>query len=264
MCSHYVLIIGIVFICGFNRVLLRCIDYPETKTILREAHDGVCCGHFGTHATLTKILRMGYYWPTLHDNVWELIRKCPACQHHAHLINIPSCDLISIESPGPFSLWGWYLIGQIHLASFDGPKLSIKTTDYFTKWVEAMPLTSIIRCVISRFILSQIICSFIIPHTIVIDNGTQFWSSNVRNFIYKYKMTKKLSIPYYYKYKENGQAEVTNKTLLTILKYTITAYGRDWHTQLYPALRAYCTSIRIPISATPYSLVYGIEVVLPF
>jgi len=29
---------------------------------MREANDGACCGHFGTHATLTKILRMGYYW----------------------------------------------------------------------------------------------------------------------------------------------------------------------------------------------------------
>nr|QHR92694.1 hypothetical protein Q903MT_gene6742 [Picea sitchensis] len=63
MCSHYVFIIGIFSICGFNRVLLRCIYYPETKTILREAHDGVCCGHFGTHATLTKILRLE--WGTI-------------------------------------------------------------------------------------------------------------------------------------------------------------------------------------------------------
>ena len=69
---------------------------------MREANDGACCGHFGTHATLTKILRMGYIWLTLHDDVREVIGKCPACKHHANLINIPSCNLISIESLWPF------------------------------------------------------------------------------------------------------------------------------------------------------------------
>jgi len=85
-----------------------------------------------------------------------------------------------------------HLIGQIHLASFDGHKFISTTTDYFTEWVEAMPLTSIIRCVISRFILSKILCRYIIPHTIVIDNGTQFLYSNVRNLMDKSKITKKL------------------------------------------------------------------------
>lgn len=39
--------------------------------------------------------------------------------------------------------------------------------------------------------------------------------------------------------------------------------GKDWHIQLNPALWAYCTSIRTPIGATPFSLVYGSEAILP-
>ena len=39
--------------------------------------------------------------------------------------------------------------------------------------------------------------------------------------------------------------------------------GKDWHVQLNPALWAYRTNIRTPTGATPYSLVYGSEAILP-
>ena len=38
---------------------------------------------------------------------------------------------------------------------------------------------------------------------------------------------------------------------------------KDWHLQLPNALWGYRTSIRSSIEATPYSLVYEMEVVLP-
>lgn len=39
--------------------------------------------------------------------------------------------------------------------------------------------------------------------------------------------------------------------------------GHDWYIQLHPALWAYRTSIRTPTGATPYSLVYRFEALLP-
>ena len=43
----------------------------------------------------------------------------------------------------------------------------------------------------------------------------------------------------------------------------MTKRHRDWHEKLPYALMAYRTSIRISIGATPYNLMYGMEVVLP-
>ena len=39
--------------------------------------------------------------------------------------------------------------------------------------------------------------------------------------------------------------------------------SRDWSEKLPLALWAYCTSFRTIVGATPYFLVYGMEVVLP-
>jgi len=47
------------------------------------------------------------------------------------------------------------------------------------------------------------------------------------------------------------------------LEKTIKKNGRDWHDQLPYALWAYRTSERTTIGATPYSLVYGDESVIP-
>ena len=60
----------------------------------------------------------------------------------------------------------------------------------------------------------------------------------------------------------NGAVEVTNKNLKKIIEKTIDTY-KGWHEKLPFALHAYHISVRTSIRATPFSLVYGMEVVLP-
>ena len=48
-----------------------------------------------------------------------------------------------------------------------------------------------------------------------------------------------------------------------ILAKTIKKNGRDWYYQLPYALWAYITSERIASGYTPYSLMYGDEVIIP-
>jgi hypothetical protein len=61
----------------------------------------------------------------------------------------------------------------------------------------------------------------------------------------------------------NGLAEAFNKTLGKILNKIVTKNRRDWHDRLFEALWAYRVFVRTPTQATPYSLVYGSEAVLP-
>ena len=46
--------------------------------------------------------------------------------------------------------------------------------DYFTKWVEAKVVTTIIGERIIKFVWRQIVCRFDLPHTIIRDNGKKF------------------------------------------------------------------------------------------
>ncbi|KAM1100828.1 hypothetical protein ACFX2B_007168 [Malus domestica] len=59
----------------------------------------------------------------------------------------------------------------------------------------------------------------------------------------------------------NGLTEALNKTLCNLLKKVIGRTKRDWHERISEALWAYRTTHRTPTQGTPYSLVYGVEVV---
>ncbi|RVX04166.1 hypothetical protein CK203_015736 [Vitis vinifera] len=65
-----------------------------------------------------------------------------------------------------------------------------------------------------------------------------------------------------YRPQTNGAVEAANKNIKRILRKMVKT-SRDWSEKLPFALWAYRTSFRTPTEATPYSLVYGMEAVLP-
>ena len=65
-----------------------------------------------------------------------------------------------------------------------------------------------------------------------------------------------------YRPQTNGVVEAANKNIKRILRKMV-EISRDWSEKLPFALWAYRTSFRTSIGATPYSLVYGMEAVLP-
>ena len=58
----------------------------------------------------------------------------------------------------------------------------------------------------------------------------------------------------------NGAVEAANKKI--IQKMTVSY--KDWHEMLLFALHGYRTSVRTSIRETPFLLVYGTKVILPF
>ncbi|KAI5418535.1 hypothetical protein KIW84_042966 [Lathyrus oleraceus] len=60
----------------------------------------------------------------------------------------------------------------------------------------------------------------------------------------------------------NGVVEAANKNIKKIIQKMVVMY-RDWHDIIPFALHGYRTSVQTLIGATHFSLVYGMEVVLP-
>jgi len=88
--------------------------------------------------------------------------------------------------------------------------------EYFTKWVEAKPLTIITTEKVSKFVWKSIVCRFGVPKELISDNGTQFDSRKMR-FMYEELGIRQLFLlvenP-----QSNGQVEATNKVILQGLK----------------------------------------------
>ena len=61
-------------------VLLRCLDLQEAQKIMFDFHDSLCGGHHFWRTTTYKVLRDGYFWPTLFTDVCVKTRACMKCQ----------------------------------------------------------------------------------------------------------------------------------------------------------------------------------------
>jgi len=88
--------------------IFKCVTAEQAQYIIKEFHEGICDYHSGARTTSTRILRAGYF----------------------------------LLSPWPFAKWGMDILdpfspgkGQV--------KFLIVAVDYYTKWIEAKPLTTI-------------------------------------------------------------------------------------------------------------------------
>ncbi|GJU75981.1 reverse transcriptase domain-containing protein [Tanacetum coccineum] len=114
--------------------MMRRVVPLQANYVIREIHMGACEMHSGTRSVVAKVIRHGYYWPTMHIDA------------------------------------GMDILGPLP-ESFGKVKFVIVAIDYFTKWIEAKPLARITEKEVKKFIWDNIICRFGLPRIIVTDNG---------------------------------------------------------------------------------------------
>jgi len=50
---------------GFSQPYLKCLDSKDAAYVLSEFHEGVCENHSGPQSLVGKVVRAGYFWPTM-------------------------------------------------------------------------------------------------------------------------------------------------------------------------------------------------------
>lgn len=83
-------------------VLLNCLVEEEAKQIMEDFHKGNYGGHLFWKTTANKILRVGYYWPTLFSNVYKIVSSCHECHIFQGRRKLQPLPLNPIEVSVPF------------------------------------------------------------------------------------------------------------------------------------------------------------------
>ena len=104
--------------------------------------------------------------------------------------------LNTLSSPWSFVQWGLDIIGPFPKAVGNHRWLLIGT-DYFTKWVEAEPLSNIRDINAKKFVWKNIVTKFGVPHTLILDNGLQFDSKAFKRHCGKLGIKNRYSTPTY-------------------------------------------------------------------
>ena len=120
-------------------VFLNCLVEEEAKQVMEDFHKGDCGGHLSLKTTTNKILRAGYYWPTLFADVYKTIASYHECQIFQGRRKLQPLPLKPIEVSAPFQEWGLDFVVEIHPSSSAQHKWILTVMDYFTKWIEAIP-----------------------------------------------------------------------------------------------------------------------------
>ena len=156
--------------------------------------------------------------------------------------------------------WGLDAIGPLP-KSFGDHLYILAATDYFSKWVEVVPLREVKKETVVNFIRTHLIYRYSVPCYIITDNGKLFYNRLMTELCEKFGFKQYNSSMY--NTPTNGLVEAFNKTLGSLLKKVVSKTKRDRHERIGEALWAYRTTFRTPTQATPYSLVYGVEPILP-
>lgn len=83
-------------------VLLNCVVEEEAKKLMSEFHKGSCGGHHYWKSTVNKILRAGFYWPSMFSDVWKEVAACHQCQIFEGKGKLQPLPLKPISMEAPF------------------------------------------------------------------------------------------------------------------------------------------------------------------
>jgi transposase InsO family protein len=258
----YILTGDNMFYRTLERLLLKCLGPTEVNRLLHEVHEGACGTHQSAHKIKWLIRRLGYYWPTMLEDSFKYYKGCQAYQRFRKIQMVLASVMNPIIKLWSFRGWVMDMIGKINPPSSKGHQYILVIMDYFTRWVEAIPMKSVTSKDVVNFFKEHVIHRFGIPQTITTDGGSVFISEEFRKFAADVGIKLIRSSSYYAQ--ANRQAEASNQSLIKLIKRKINEHPRRWHKVSSKALWAHRISCHGATKTSPYHLVYGQEDVLPW
>ncbi|CAF5060483.1 unnamed protein product, partial [Rotaria magnacalcarata] len=193
-------------------------DFDITKIAEAQKGDNPWAGHFGDRRTYSK-LKDKYWWPNMKITIQNYIQTCILCP----------CQLIGMDYSGPFP------------TTPEGNKYELAITDYFTKWVIAIPLPNQTVLTTAEVLYEHYICIY--AFTQILD----------------YHHIK--STPYHPQ--TNGAIERFNSTFERQIAKLTDQCINNWDMHLKSVVFAYNTGQYATTKFSPYELQFGRQPKLP-
>ena len=241
-----------------DQVIRRCVPEDEMNNILNHCHTLPCGGHFGGQRTAAKVLQSGFYWPSLFKDAHQFISTCDKFQRMGSISRKDKPPMHTILEVELFDLWRMDFMGPFPPSYNNHILLAV---DYVSKWVEAIPTRTNDARVVAQFLRSHIFFRFGTPRALIIDNGTHFCNKMIDKVLHKYGVRHRTSLAYHPQ--ANGQAEVLNLEINSIMEKTVNNSRKNWSKKIEDALWAYRTTFKTPLGMSPFRIIYGKACHLP-
>ncbi|CAF1308488.1 unnamed protein product [Rotaria sordida] len=263
--KHYSIEDGILF--RKQQLPLPSVPYVPAGRIrgdiLKIYHDTPANGaHFGRDKTTRKIQER-YYWPTMIADIRNHINSClPCAQNNYRRQKLPG-KLKPIPPPeGIWKLLSMDFHGPITPTSKQGNRYIISLTDVLSKFVITKAVRDCSATTAVKFLSNDVILKYGTPTCILTDNGTHF-TSQLTNKLFEHLGVTHLYSTVYHP-QTNGQIERFNATMDGKIAALCNERRTDWDEVLQFVTFNYNTSIHATTKQTPFEMMHGRQVTLPF
>ncbi|CAL0313886.1 unnamed protein product [Lupinus luteus] len=238
-----------------------CVPKSSIRDVLvKESHEGGLMGHFGVQKTL-DMLKEHFYWPRMKQDVQKFCEKCITCKKSKsrvmpHGLYTP---LTVPDSP-------WMDISMDFVLGLPKTKKGndsvFVVVDRFSKMAHFIPCRKIDDANhVADLFFREVVRLHGIPQSIVSDRDTKFLSHFWRTLWGK--LGTKLLFSTTCHPQTDGQTEVVNRTLSTLLRTIIKKNLRSWEECLPHVEFAYNRATHSTTEFSPFEIVYGFKPLTP-
>jgi len=179
-----------------DQILRRCVHDSEIRNILFCCHNTLVGGHVGPQRTAKRVLDSGFYWPTIFEDAYNVVKECAECQKAGGVITrrneMPQQSIIFCEV---FDVWGIDFMGPF--PNSVGFSYILMAVEYVSRWVEAKATRTNNSKTVSDFIRTHIFCRFGVPKVVISDKGSHFCNKVLAALFQKYGVQHRTSTLYH-------------------------------------------------------------------
>ena len=234
-----------------------CIPKSSLRLLLlQEAHGGGLMGHFGRDKTYA-MLSTHYHWPKMKRDVERLVLRCTTCLQAKSTSNSHG---LYMPLPIPYAPWSDismdFVLGLPR--SKHGHDSIFVVVDRFSKMAHFIPCSKTNDAShVANLFFRDIVRLHGIPKTIVSDRDVKFVSYLWKSLMAKFGI--KLLFSTSSHPQTDGQTEVVNRSLATLLRVLIKKNLKNWEECIPHAEFAYNRAKHRITDKSPFMVVYGFE-----
>ena len=235
------------------------IAVPQSlvKSVLQEYHDSpLAGGHLGISRTIDKV-RVKFYWPNMYSDIVNWVKSCVPCNQRKNPALKVRAQVTPMPVPSmPFERVSTDILGPLPQCVDTGNKYVLVFVDYFSKYIELIPLPDIKAATVAKAFLREIVCRHGAPRYLHSDRGSNYLSHIVRITCQLMQTKKTQAVSYHPQC--NGQSERCMSYILASLAKQLDGFHTQWDQFLPFTQFVYNTSPSLDSTEyTPAFLVYG-------
>ena len=240
------------------------VDYPRLvlpakyhiAAIARAHHD---VGHMSVRKTYKRLLQT-YTWTGMIKDIKAQIDLCAICQLHSRKPERYEMGEMPVASY-PIEIISMDLIGPF-IPSINNNRYILTIICHCTGYAEAIPIKDKTGLSVINALANQFITRHGVPEVIITDNGKEFIANVFEKYLELLKIKHRKSSPGHPQ--GNGRIERFNRTLKELINRLVDNRVNSWESVVASAMLAYRSAVSDTTGFSPFYLMYGRNVKLPF